>query len=94
MRDSEEAILKNFFSWENRDVVLRIRFNDLEELEMTVGGWAEDLGEPPHVHGTIVRTIKSSRDWKSGSAVMFQLRDIQSIVNSDTQEIIFELATK
>lgn len=94
MTDSEEEVLKGLFSWDNRDIVLHIRFDDSEEFEMTVSGWTQDIGEEPHAHGTIIRTFKSERNWKSEDAVIFHLRDVASITNTQTREIIFQIANE
>jgi len=90
MTDSEEESLKQVFRWDNRDVVLRIRFVDSEEFEMTVSGWAQDIGERPHVHGTVIRTLKSKRNWKEGDAIMFQLHDVENVVDTTTEEVVFQ----
>ena len=90
MTDSNEEALKDLFSWDNRNVVLRIRFVDAEEFEMTVSGWAQDIGASPHVHGTVIRPLKSKRNWKEGDEIMFRLWDVQGVVDPTTEEVIFK----
>lgn len=88
--ESDDVLIRDSID-RSRGRIFRILFSDDEEYDLDMSGMTwQDAGEPTQAEGTVVTCRKSKREWKPGESMVFNVFDVRKILDTNSNEIVFE----